>query len=623
MTYRSSRSSGVAVRSATLALGCGALIALASCAGDVGSDGTAPVTPSGTDVTTGSGLPTATGAPGTVGTPGVPSIATPPGGGGSPGAGGEASGGGAPVPGAGGMDGAGGAPPTCKGDPTGLLAPKRILRITLDQVNYSIRDFVSPALAEQLAAEYELNDPYLRQFPAHLGEGHLVSEALWSKTDGMAQTAGQYVHDNFAAVTGCAAGDTACATSFVLGFAEKAARRPLGTEEQTRMQQVVTEIQDVGGTAEEVAEYGVYAALSSPQFLYRTELGDDPAVEGVLTSYELASMLSYFVTGAPPDADLLAEAAAGTLTSPDTLRAQATRLLETSAAREYLQTLMLASFGIPNVYTVVLTDPAATQVAKNSMVLGARLFINDVLWSGAPVNDLLTSQTAYVNEVIAPFYGVGLPATLDADGFGPAELPVDRAGLLTNVGYLTSTARPDFPSVVGRGVKVVDDILCTPRLPFPETLGTEIEEFSEENEGRTEREQMEARFDIPTCAGCHTQTDPYGMALYSYDEIGRYRTSDPAGQPIDASVTLPPSLGGTVVTTSAEMARVIADSGAFMGCVAGNLMEDSIGEGTVFSNDCAATAVLDELEARGGFSFSDLVREVSASRTMTHRRGGI
>lgn len=521
------------------------------------------------------------------------------------------------------MEAAGGAPPECKGDPAGLLAPKRVLRITLDQVNYSIRDFVSPELAEQLAAEYELNDPYLRQFPAHLGEGHLVSEALWSKTDGMAQAAGQYVHDNFGAVTSCATGDTACASTFVLGFAEKAARRPLSAEEQARMQQVVTEIQDIGGTAEEVAEYGVYAALSSPQFLYRTELGDDPAVEGMLTSYELASMLSYFVTGAPPDADLLAEAAAGNLTSADALRAQATRLLETPAAREYLQTLMLASFGIPNVYTVVLTDPAATQVAKNSMVLGARLFINDVLWSGAPVNDLLTSQTAYVNEVIAPFYGVDLPATLDADGFGPVQLPTDRAGLLTNVGYLTSTARPDFPSVVGRGVKVVDDILCSPRLPFPETLGTEIEMFSEEQEGRTERQQMEARFDIPICAGCHTQTDPYGMALFSYDEIGRFRTTDPEGQPIDTSVTLPESLGGPVVTTSAEMARVIAESGAFMGCVAGNLMEDSIGEGTVLSTDCAAQAVLDELAARGGYSFSDLVREVSASRTMTHRRGGI
>ena len=327
--------------------------------------------------------------------------------------------------------------------------------------------------------------------------------------------------------------------------------------------------------------------------------------------------------GAPPDDELMAEASAGTLSSPDTLRTQAERLLARPEAREYLQTLILASFGIPNVYTVVLTDPAATQVAKNSMVLGAQLFISDVLWSGAPVSDLLTSQSTFVNEVIAPFYGVDPPATVDADGFGKVQLPADRAGLLTNVGFLTSTARPDFPSVVGRGIKVVDEILCVARAPFPDNLGDAIEEFNAGLEGASEREKAEARFGNPTCGGCHSNTDPYGLSLFSYDEIGRFRTTDPEGRAIDASVALPASLGSVTVTSAAEMAQVIADSGAFLGCVAGNLMEDSIGEGTVLATDCAAQAVMSELDARGSQTFTDLVREVSVSRTMTYRRGGI
>src|SRR5690606_34420457 len=221
------------------------------------------------------------------------------------------------VDGTGGMSDSPAIAEDCSGDPGGLLAPKRIVRLTLDQINYSIRDFVSPTLAAQLSTEYELNDPYLRQFPAHLGEGHLVSESLWSKTDGMAQAAGQYVHDNFTDVTSCTAGDIDCATTFVMSFAEKAARRPLSVEEQERMQQVVTEVRGFEATAEEVAEYGVYAALSSPQFQYRSELGTDPAAEEMLAPYELATMLSYFITGAPPDAALLNEAAAGNLSSPD------------------------------------------------------------------------------------------------------------------------------------------------------------------------------------------------------------------------------------------------------------------------------------------------------------------
>lgn len=609
------------------AIGCATLIFLTNCAsntdagGRPGSNAQNPATASGGGTPlAGSGAvgPTAAGGAGTAAGAGVGAGAT------------TSVGGAAGVAGTTAASGTGGAAAgspavatDCTGDTGGLLAPKRVVRLTLDQVNYSIRDFVAPAVSDQLAEDYELNDPILRQFPAHLGEGHVVSEATWSKTDGMAQIAGQYVHDNFAAATGCAAGDTACATTFITSFFAKTARRPLTAEEDARMQQVATEVQSYGGTAEQVAQYGVYAALSSPQFLYRSELGTDPAAEEMLTPYELASMLSYFIMGAPPDDALLAEAAAGTLNSPDALRAQADRLLATPQAREYLQTLMLASFGIPNVYSVVLTDPAATQAAKNSMVLGARLFINDILWSGAPVNDLLTSQTGYVNETIAPFYGVSPPAMVDADGFGPVQLPADRAGLLTNVGYLTSTARPDFPSVVGRGVKTVDDILCVYRAPFPENLGDAVSQFNMDQAGNSEREKAEARASDPICAGCHTNTDPYGLALFSYDEIGRYRTSDPEGRPIDTTVTLPASIGGATVTTAAEMARVIADSNSFVGCVAGNLMEDAIGEGTVLTTDCAAQAVLNELQARGSQTFSDLVREVSASRTMTTRRGGI
>ena len=507
----------------------------------------------------------------------------------------------------------------------GLPASKRVVRLTLDQINYSIAELVAQPVADQLKEDYQLQDPVLRQFPALLGEGQLVSDLIWSKTDGMANKAGTYVRENFTAVTGCTSGDFACVSAFATSFMERAARRPLLAEEAARIQQVVTEVQGFGATTEEAAEHAVYAALSSPQFQYRTEFGTDVSVEGMLAPYELASMLSYFITGGPPDEPLLAEAAAGTLNSADALRTQATRLLESPEAREYLQSLMLASFGIPNVFGVVLTAPEATQVAKNSMVFGARLFINEVLWSGAPVNTLLTSQEAWVNETLAPFYGVSMPPAeqLDADGFGKVTLTPDRAGLLTNVGLLTSTARPGHPSVVARGIRIVDDFLCLERAPLPDDLSSVIEEFNAANEDKSEREKAELRFGNPVCANCHLSTDPYGLSLFVYDEIGRFRETDPEGRPIDPSVVLPDFVGGQVATSPAQMAQAIVDSGAFMGCVAGNLMEDAIGVGTVFATDCSAMSIVSELETRGSMTFPDLVREVAASPTMTSRKAGL
>jgi hypothetical protein len=212
---------------------------------------------------------------------------------------------------------------------------------------------------------------------------------------------------------------------------------------------------------------------------------------------------------------------------------------------------------------------------------------------------------------------------LDADGFGKVTLTPDRAGLLTNVGLLTSTARPGHPSVVARGIKVVDDILCLERAPLPDDLSAVIEEFNAANEDKSEREKAQLRFETPLCGSCHLNTDPYGLSLFAYDEIGRFRENDPEGRPIDQSVALPAYLGGQTVATPAEMARAIVDSGAFMGCVAGNLMEDAIGVGTVFATDCAAMSIASELETRGSMTFPDLVREVAASRTMSFRKAGM
>ena len=94
------------------------------------------------------------------------------------------------------------------------------------------------------------------------------------------------------------------------------------------------------------------AALSSPQFLYRSEIGvpiRDAVSAGittgtpnklaqadqsayVLTPYEYASALAYSLTGTPDDT-LLAAAKAGTLTTDAQIQAQVTRLLDTNRGK--------------------------------------------------------------------------------------------------------------------------------------------------------------------------------------------------------------------------------------------------------------------------------------------------
>lgn len=71
------------------------------------------------------------------------------------------------------------------------------------------------------------------------------------------------------------------------------------------------------------------AMLQSPKLLYRVEAGDGTtdATGPRLSGFELATRLSFMLAGTTPDADLLAAAQSGTLSSADGVAAQARRLV--------------------------------------------------------------------------------------------------------------------------------------------------------------------------------------------------------------------------------------------------------------------------------------------------------
>jgi hypothetical protein len=389
--------------------------------------------------------------------------------------------------------------------------------------------------------------------------------------------------------------------------------------------QVFTEAQAAGGSVQEATEFGVYAVMSSPLFLYRTEFGTDATIEETLTPYELASQLSYFVTDGPPDADLLAAAASGGLTDQTTLRAQAERLLATDAARANLQAAVFAYFEIPALYTVVIDPgvaPDFTEGMRNSMYRESELFINNVLWNGV-VTDLITSRNTFVNEPLAGLYGVAYPpagSTPDADGFALTQLDENRAGLLSNAGFLSARARPDIASVVGRGILMNATILCAEVPPFPEDLTSVIEAANEMLAGASEREKSEFRQTTNPCNGCHQVIDPYGLALENFDVIGKYRTVDGEGRAISPAVTLP---DGVATNSLPEMANHLAVSGQFATCMTKHLIDYSLAEITteIPRDSCAVKGVMDRFNETPG-TFTDLVREIAASSTMAVRAGG-
>ena len=146
-----------------------------------------------------------------------------------------------------------------------------------------------------------------------------------------------------------------CVSAFLDNFAMKAYRRPLTTTERQRLQTVYAAGAATGGFQGGI-QLMLEAVLQSPSFLYREELGaPDPSLpKGVvrLTDYEVASELSFLLTGSMPDATLFTAAQTGTLKTVDGIRREATRLLASAQARPALRSFLHQWMATDQVVTI-------------------------------------------------------------------------------------------------------------------------------------------------------------------------------------------------------------------------------------------------------------------------------
>jgi len=552
-----------------------------------------------------------------------------------PGSGGAGSVGGAAATGGVGVGPGTGGGATCEG---GEIADnKRVVRLSFNQLSRTIHALLGDTFGTKVDADFEIGpeSPTARTFPplSSPQEGSSITTGLWQKVDLIASAAGGYALANLGQLTGCGAAPTdACAEAFVRAFAEKAYRRPLTAAEATSIVQVYTEVKGIYGTIPEAVQHSVYAIMQSPQLLYRTELGEAKDQAGPLTPYELASSLSYFLSDAPPDAELLTAAAQNKLSASADITAQVDRLLATPAARKNLESALFSYFQVDNLATVKIDDPAFTSGTQAKPYTGVResayheveLFLANTLWSG-PLTGLLTSKKSWVNSTLSGLYGVTLSAAGDESQFVETTLPDNRSGLLTQVGFLASNSRPDLPSVVARGLVVNKAMLCqtNPTFPTDPALVAKIEEAGTKLASVSERERAEYRGSTAPCSGCHRAFDAYGLALDRYDIVGRYRTMDPQGRPIDASVTLPALFNNEVAADAVAMESKIAQNPGFPACFGKNMLNWALAEGSQLTpTSCATQAVVSGFN-ESDKSLSSLLRAVAISKAFTHRNAGV
>ncbi|MEQ1567199.1 MAG: DUF1592 domain-containing protein [Myxococcota bacterium] len=358
-------------------------------------------------------------------------------------------------------------------------------------------------------------------------------------------------------------------------FGRRAHRRPLDVGEVASYAALFDQGPTLFGTGDDFAD-GVQlvltAMLQSPWFIYRVEATPAAGTEPVpLSSYELASKLSYALWNTMPDDALLDLADADGLASEAGLRAEALRLLDDPRARDTIADLHRQALFLDN-YDNLFKDPGLypefTATTPASMKAEAVAFVDDVVFGDGTVRDLYTRPHTFVNDDLAPIYGL-------SGNFGDELVPVDldpneRAGLLTLSGFLSLEADPYISSPIKRGVFVNLHVWCVDLPPPPNN----VPPLPASDGQMTTRELVESHTGAGTCGqGCHsTYINPPGYAFENYDALGRYRTEE-YGFPIDASGEYPMAAGKVGWDDPLAFSAVVADANETHRCYAQHLLE--------------------------------------------------
>src|SRR5262249_37804832 len=152
-----------------------------------------------------------------------------------------------------------------------------------------------------------------------------------------------------------------------------------------------------------------------------------------------------------------------------------------------------------------------------------------------------------------------------------------RSGMLTNAGFITTRYRSTGVGLVPRGLAVKALFTCVPtEAPPTTTISPATQQALDQAaklSSQTAQQQVAFRAKLPECAFCHPSFDPYGLALEFYDVVGRYRTVDDLGQPVDAHATLPAVVGGETVQNAIDLANVLASGDIFTNCLSSMMLE--------------------------------------------------
>ena len=316
-------------------------------------------------------------------------------------------------------------------------------------------------------------------------------------------------------------------------FISRAFRRQVHPSEQARYTKYLEEQYTKRGNWHDAFIRTFSAIMASTDFLYIKE------EVGQLDSFQLANRLSYFLWSSMPDMELFQLANAGQLLEKEVFKGQVRRMINNPKAKGFIEGFAMQWLSLDELGSMRPSeDNRAYSVYYNQNIEEAMrdetmYYFKYILGQNRPVTEFLDSDYTFLNKPLAQLYGVPFEGGSEMRLVQLPEGSV-RGGLLGHgsIHAITSNGVETLP--VNRGHWVLNELMGTPPPPPPEEVPALVPDLTG---AITQREQLKRHSEDPKCYGCHRVMDPPGLALESFDIIGRHRTAygkkakiDPSGE---------------------------------------------------------------------------------------------
>ena len=311
-------------------------------------------------------------------------------------------------------------------------------------------------------------------------------------------------------------------------FMQRAFRRPVLDWETDSMLELFAKLRKSTTTFEEAIRETLALILVSPDFLFLVETAKDKDSESeLLTSFELASRLSYFLWSTMPDQRLYDVAASGTLMQPNVLAQEVERMLGDPKSSQFIRQFSDQWLDLASVNRVAINPQYYEQWDTSLepwMQEESRQFFAEILQKDLSALNFIDSEFAMLNAPMARHYGIENGPRGVA--FERVQLPEgsNRGGLLGQASILLGNSTGEDSHPILRGVWVRERLLNDPPDPPPPNVPA-LESNDPKFNELTVREQLKIHRQDVSCAACHRRIDPWGLALEHFDAVGQWRTN--------------------------------------------------------------------------------------------------